>query len=67
LHGTIGLIKDAQTPSGQMEPVFLSGSADQQSFLQEGFDANKVRVTPMSSKGGQATPLGETLALDTSK
>ncbi|WP_019427529.1 metallophosphoesterase [Limnohabitans sp. Rim28] len=67
LHSTIGKIKDAQTPSGQTVPVFLSGSADQQSFLQVGFDPNKVRVTSMSSKGGQATPLGETLVLDASR
>jgi len=67
LHSSLGRTHDANTPSGQKVPVFLSGSADQQSFLKVNFEASKVRVTPMSSKGGQAVALGEPIELDASK
>lgn len=64
LHSGIGKFTDAKTPSGQKVPLFLSGSADHQTFLKVSFDANKVSVTPMSSKGGQPVPLGVPTELD---
>lgn len=63
LHESVGKQKDVKTPSGQNVPVFLSGSADKQTFLKVGFEPTQVAVTPMSSKGGQPVPLGETVAL----
>lgn len=63
LRASVDKQKEVTTPSGQKIPVFLSGSADQQTFLKVIFEPNKVAVTPMSSKGGQPVPLGETVAL----
>jgi hypothetical protein len=64
LHASRGKFNDITTPSGQKVPVFLSGSADHQTFLKVNFEFSKVRVTLMSSKGGQAAALGETFELD---
>jgi hypothetical protein len=74
LHDSAGLKFKITTPSGVLIPVFLSGSADYQTFLKVDFATlspttsstevqRQLSVTVMSTRGGQAQPVGQPMVI----
>jgi len=63
LHALIGLFGSVVTPEGRKIPIFLSGSADQRTFLRVDFSnptgPRPLTVTVMSTRGGQAQAVGQ--------
>ena len=63
LHAVAGLYSSVRTPAGRNIPIFLSGSADEQTFLRVDFSnptagPRQLSVTVMSTRGGQAQAVG---------
>ena len=62
-HAMVGLHSTVRTPAGRNIPIFLSGSADHQTFLRVDFSnltgQRQLTVTVMSTRGGQAQPVGQ--------